>query len=83
MISYAVHGRMRLSRCLSTSINVDATCKTDVKLYVERRCAGRRQCAGVDTEVEGVNGHCVQEVRGFLEVEYSCLPGETSCNEYS
>lgn len=67
---------MQIGRCIRISFGY-VGCGADVKHVVERQCAGRRQCAGVGVDSFYDLRNCPEDLNSYLEVEYSCLPGET------
>ena len=79
MIDSAKYGRMKIGgKCRISTYNVG--CSADVSSYVERHCAGRRNCempVSDDIRTFASDHHgCPSDQLGYLRVAYYCLPGK-------
>jgi hypothetical protein len=79
-VQSAQYGRMSASRCL---VPAATDCRLDVLAHLDRTCSGRQSCelkVSVVTDAVGVLQLpvCLRHARGYLEVTYTCLTGESS-----
>ena len=69
------YGRMRMGRCL-TSNSGSVGCSRDVLPQVDSVCSGQRTCR-LDVRDLLIHNPCAKDLRGYLEVRYTCLTGIT------
>lgn len=75
-VDSARFGRMTESTCLKNTGFGHLNCSADVRLYLERKCSGRRSCLlEQDTVLERSNHRCPGDLKTHLEVTYHCLRG--------
>lgn len=74
MIEEALHGRMRNDSGCFTLAPGEQPCSADVRLFVEKQCAGRRQCSFKPTNdnLKYVAGNCTKYDEKFLDIGYRC-----------
>lgn len=83
MIVEALHGRMRNgSRCFSLRSG-ELPCSADVRLFAEKKCAGRRRCSfsPIDDNLRYASGNCTQYDEKFLNIIYRCEAVYSADNE--
>lgn len=75
-IDAARHGRMKRGRCLAaSSVDEQFNCSADVRLYLEHRCAGRRQCnVSQDATLDASPHGCNPDRITYIELTYHCQP---------
>lgn len=80
LITKAVYGRMRRSRCVV--VRQDFGCSTDVLVHLDWRCSGRPSCRLPVTDLLQVGTKpCPMDYRSYLEASYDCVPGQLASQE--
>jgi len=77
MVDAGRYGRMRMGRCL-TSNSGSVGCSRDVLSQVDSVCSGQRTCR-LDVRDLLIHNPCAKDLRGYLELRYTCLAGIVSC----
>lgn len=78
LIVQALLGRMPIGSGCSVDLGSgEWPCFADIRLFAERRCAGRRRCSfkPIDDNLQFVSGNCSAGVEKFLLVIYRCEEG--------
>jgi len=71
------YGRMRMSRCLTSNAG-SVGCSRDVLPQIDSVCSGQRTCH-LDVRDLLIHNPCAKDLRGYLEVRYTCLTGIAIC----
>ena len=71
----AKYGRMRMGRCVTSSLGYIG-CHKDVLTLADSRCSARRNCQirVPDATFERTQP-CMTEMKSFLEISYTCVKG--------
>ena len=84
VIEEAYYGRRQVGKCIDAQEAADFAhdrrflgCYADVIASLNMRCSGKKQCEIriADPELE-MTRTCLKGLHMFLEVLYTCLPGE-------
>ena len=78
LLTSAEYGRMEVGRCIKKH-NEFLGCANDVLHIVDRWCSGRQQCNVMvtnDDDLEAANVNCLESLKKYLKLVYSCLPGK-------
>lgn len=77
MMKSAQYGRMRSSKCASSSYNVG--CYVDVLYFFDQRCSGRQSCKVYvsDPELHKQKPCDDKDLSNYLEASYQCKSGTT------
>ena len=77
IVSSAEYGRMEVGRCIKKH-NEFLGCTNDVLPILDRWCSGQNKCNIMvtnDDELEAANENCLESLKKYLKVEYTCLKG--------
>ena len=67
---------MHLGRCVEIDLGY-LGCYTDVLWIIDRRCSGQRSCdVRIPESALEATKPCLKELKNFLEVNYTCIPGK-------
>ena len=74
--SLAKFGRMELNNCILVKELIG--CENDVLFLVDRWCSDRQECEAIvpNKELDHANKNCLQYLRTYLQIEYSCMKGK-------
>jgi|SRR6218665_388998 len=79
MITEAMYGRMRLSRCAQVDYGYIG-CKANVLEHLDSLCSGRRTCSLLlpDSNLDKAksSSSCPPEFKTYLIVSYKCIEGQ-------
>ncbi len=74
-IENALYGRMALGRCVTENVG-RVGCARNVTQTLRERCRGKALCQiSVPHEALQLADSC-EDLPNYLQVEYSCIPGE-------
>ena len=71
----AQYGRMTAGRCISGEGYIG--CSADVRVYLDGRCSGRRQCSISVASLTDIVQPCRRDFTSYLEASYTCMKGES------
>ena len=74
IIGSAQYGRMRAGRCISGEGYIG--CSADVRVYLDGRCSGRRQCAVDVASLTDIVQPCRRDFTSYMEASYTCMKGQ-------
>ena len=74
-MEHALYGRMEMGRCINKFFD-EVGCKTNVLIYLDSLCSGRRSCLINVAEI-ALQGFrpCSEELTSYLEASYRCEKG--------
>lgn len=76
VITHALYGRMRISRCVKLDYG-HLGCVADVKELADSRCSGRRRCEIRIPDSEFAKYKpCPDDLKPYLEIGYTCIKGK-------
>jgi len=71
----ALYGRMTIGPCVKTDFGF-VGCSRDVIAHLHERCSGRQVCTvRVPDATLDMTDPCNQDLKSYLDVSYSCVPG--------
>jgi len=77
LMTSALYGRMTIGPCVKTDFGF-VGCSRDVIAHLHQRCSGRRACAvRVPDASLDMTDPCNQDLKSYLDVSYTCVPGKT------
>ena len=75
VMRHALYGRMKLGKCIKRDLGFIG-CQTDILGILDTKCSNKHSCAvDVDDDLnydERIHNPCSEELRRFLEADYSC-----------
>ena len=73
----ADYGRMEVGKCIKKDSEF-LGCTNNVLPILDRWCSGRQKCiimVNNDDDLEAANENCLESLKKYLKIEYSCLEG--------
>jgi len=78
LVNLAEFGRMEVGRCIRKPDEF-LGCANDVLPLLDNLCSGRQECRFEmtnDDQFEAANTNCLEILKKYLRIEYTCLKGK-------
>ena len=82
LIKNALYGRMKVGECVKKGMGY-VGCFSNITSALHRKCSGLKYCfLRVNDETLQLNQPCDYELKNYLDVDYTCIPGKSLSDSF-